>query len=162
MTRGALLIVLGIALTAAIGLSRVYLRVHFLSDVSGRLGARRRRLRRLRGGRAARHPGASLAPECETLMAAAKIGTEYLLFGGAALISLLAFAALILVPAVGSFGRTWEKATAVVVAVFVLAALLADRGRPRGDDRLLLGRHLQDVRLAQPAAASTARAPCAP
>ena len=55
----------------------------------------------------------------------AKIGTEYYLFGGAALISLLAFTALILVPAVGSFGRTWEKATAVLVSIFVLAALLA-------------------------------------
>ena len=33
MTRGSALIVLGIALTAAIGLSRVYLRVHFVSDV---------------------------------------------------------------------------------------------------------------------------------
>lgn len=54
----------------------------------------------------------------------AKIGTEYLLFGGAALISLIAFTALILVPAVGSFGRTWEKATAVVLSLFVLLALL--------------------------------------
>jgi hypothetical protein len=55
----------------------------------------------------------------------AKIGTEYLLFGGAGLISLLAFAALILAPAIGSFGRTWEKATAVLVSLFVLVALLA-------------------------------------
>ena len=55
----------------------------------------------------------------------AKIGTEYLLFGGAGLISLVAFAALILVPAIGSFGRTWEKATAALVSVFVLIALLA-------------------------------------
>ena len=55
----------------------------------------------------------------------AKIGTEYLLFGGAGLISVLAFAALILVPAIGSFGRTWEKATAVLVSIFVLVALLA-------------------------------------
>jgi hypothetical protein len=54
----------------------------------------------------------------------AKIGTEYLLFGGAGLISLIAFTALILVPAVGSFGRTWEKATAVLLALFVLIALL--------------------------------------
>jgi hypothetical protein len=37
----------------------------------------------------------------------------------------LAFAALILVPAIGSFGRTWEKATAVLVSIFVLLALLA-------------------------------------
>jgi hypothetical protein len=55
---------------------------------------------------------------------AAAIGTEYLLFGGAALLSLLAFTALILVPAIAAFGRTWEKATAVLLSFFVLAALL--------------------------------------
>ena len=55
----------------------------------------------------------------------AKIGSEYLLFGGAGLLSLIAFAALILVPAIGSFGRTWEKATALVISLFVLIALLA-------------------------------------
>jgi hypothetical protein len=54
----------------------------------------------------------------------AQIGTEYFLFGGAGLISLLAFTALILVPAIGSFGRTWEKATAAVVSVFILVTLL--------------------------------------
>ena len=52
------------------------------------------------------------------------IGTEFYLFGGAGLISLLAFAAFILVPAVGSYGRTWEKATAALLSLFVLAALL--------------------------------------
>jgi hypothetical protein len=52
------------------------------------------------------------------------IDTEYMLFGGAGLISLIAFFALILMPAMGSFGRTWEKATAALVSVFVLAALL--------------------------------------
>ena len=38
---------------------------------------------------------------------------------------MLAFAALILAPTIGSFGRTWEKATAVLVSIFVLLALLA-------------------------------------
>ena len=52
------------------------------------------------------------------------IGTEYYLFGGAGLVSLLAFAALILSPAIGSYGRTWEKATAAVLSVFVLVALV--------------------------------------
>jgi hypothetical protein len=52
------------------------------------------------------------------------IGTEYFLFGGAGVISLLAFTALILVPAVGAYGRTWEKATAAVLSVFVLLALV--------------------------------------
>lgn len=55
----------------------------------------------------------------------AKIGTEYLLFGAAGLISVLAFCALILAPTIGSFGRTWEKATAILVSLFVLVALLA-------------------------------------
>jgi hypothetical protein len=58
------------------------------------------------------------------LLVLAKIAPEYLLFGGAGLISLLAFAILILVPAIGSYGRTWEKATAAVLSVFVLAALV--------------------------------------
>ena len=52
------------------------------------------------------------------------IGTEYFLFGGAGVISLLAFAALILVPAMGSYGRTWEKATAALLSLFVLLVLL--------------------------------------
>jgi hypothetical protein len=54
----------------------------------------------------------------------AEIKSEYLLFGGAGLISLLAFTLLIFVPAIGSYGRGWEKATAAVLSVFVLAALV--------------------------------------
>jgi hypothetical protein len=52
------------------------------------------------------------------------IGTEYYLFGGAGVISLLAFAALILSPAIGSYGRSWEKVTAAALSVFVLVALV--------------------------------------
>jgi hypothetical protein len=58
-------------------------------------------------------------------MTVAKIDTVYLLFGGAGLISLIAFATLILAPTIGSFSRTWEKATAVLVSIFVLVALVA-------------------------------------
>ena len=35
------------------------------------------------------------------------IGTEYFLFGGAGVVTLLAFTAFILVPAMGAYGRTW-------------------------------------------------------
>lgn len=52
------------------------------------------------------------------------IAPEYLLFGGAGLISLLAFAGLILAPALGAYGRPWEKAAATLLSVFVLAALI--------------------------------------
>ncbi len=55
----------------------------------------------------------------------AEIGAVFYLFGGAALLSLLAFGALILVPAMGSFGRGWEKAAAAALSLFVLVALLA-------------------------------------
>ena len=74
-------------------------------------------------------------------MPLAKIGTEYLLFGGAGLISLAAFVGLILVPALGSYGRAWEKVAASFMSLFVLVALvlIGVAGRPR--DRSLLQRH---------------------
>ena len=55
----------------------------------------------------------------------ADIGAVHFLFGGAGLLSLLAFTALILVPSLNSFGRGWEKVTAAVLSLFVLVALLA-------------------------------------
>lgn len=54
----------------------------------------------------------------------AKIGTEYWVFGGAGLVSLAAFVGLILVPAVGSYGRVWEKVAASFMSLFVLLALV--------------------------------------
>ena len=54
----------------------------------------------------------------------AKLGTEYVLFGGAGLISLVAFTTLILAPALGSFSRPLEKFAAGVLSLFVLAALI--------------------------------------
>jgi hypothetical protein len=54
----------------------------------------------------------------------ARIGPEYLLFGGAGLVSLVAFVALILVPALSSYGRAWEKAAASFLSLFVLVALV--------------------------------------
>ncbi len=59
-----------------------------------------------------------------TMPLAAEITAVQFLFGGAGLISLLAFGALILAPTVGSFGRPWEKATAAALSLFVLSALL--------------------------------------
>ena len=52
------------------------------------------------------------------------IGTEYILFGAAGLISLVAFGALILAPALGAYGRNWEKVTAAMISLFVLVALV--------------------------------------
>jgi hypothetical protein len=57
-------------------------------------------------------------------LALQKIGDEYVLFGIAGLIALVAFVGLILVPAVGAYGRIWEKAAAGVLSVVVLAALI--------------------------------------
>jgi hypothetical protein len=57
-------------------------------------------------------------------LALQKIENEYLLFGAAGLVSLVAFVSLILVPAVSSYGRLWEKAAAGFLSLFVLAALV--------------------------------------
>lgn len=52
------------------------------------------------------------------------LGTEYYLFGAAGLITITAFVAFILVPALGAYGRTWEKVAAGFLSLFVLAALV--------------------------------------
>lgn len=57
-------------------------------------------------------------------LALQKIENEYLLFAAAGAISLAAFVGLILVPALSSYGRIWEKAAAGVLSLFVLAALV--------------------------------------
>jgi hypothetical protein len=57
-------------------------------------------------------------------LALQKIQNEYLLFGVAALITLVAFVGLILAPALSSYGRIWEKAAAGLLSLFVLLALL--------------------------------------
>lgn len=53
-----------------------------------------------------------------------QIRPEFVLFGSAALVSLVAFVGLVLVPVMGSYGRAWEKVAAAAVSVFVLAALV--------------------------------------
>jgi hypothetical protein len=52
------------------------------------------------------------------------LGTEYYLFAAAGALSLGAFVGLILVPALGSYGRVWEKLVAGFLSLFVLAALV--------------------------------------
>jgi len=58
------------------------------------------------------------------LLALQKIEDEYLLFVAAGLVSLVAFVALIFVPAVSSYGRLWEKAAAGALSLIVLVALV--------------------------------------
>jgi len=57
-------------------------------------------------------------------LALQKIQNEYVLFGVTGFVCLTAFVGLILVPAVGSYGRIWEKAVAGLLSIFVLAALI--------------------------------------
>lgn len=55
----------------------------------------------------------------------AEIPPEYLLFGAAGVVSLIAFGALIATPAIAAFGRGWEKAMVGMLTLFVLIALVA-------------------------------------
>jgi hypothetical protein len=57
-------------------------------------------------------------------LALQQVGDEYLLFAVAGAISLAAFVGLILVPALGAYGRIWEKAAAGLLSMVVLAALV--------------------------------------
>jgi hypothetical protein len=57
-------------------------------------------------------------------LALQKIENEYLLFGIAGLVTLVAFVGLILIPAVSAYGRLWEKAAAGVLSLIVLVALI--------------------------------------
>ena len=59
-----------------------------------------------------------------TVFALTELAQQYVLFGVAGLICLVAFLGLILSPALSSYGRVWEKAAAGVLSLFVLAALL--------------------------------------
>ena len=59
-----------------------------------------------------------------TPYALAEIGHQYFLWAAAGLVCLITFVALILTPALGSYGRIWEKAAAGFLAVFVLAGLV--------------------------------------
>jgi hypothetical protein len=52
------------------------------------------------------------------------LGTEYYLFGIAGVLTVGVFVGLILVPALGSYGRVWEKLVAGFLSLFVLAALV--------------------------------------
>lgn len=58
------------------------------------------------------------------LAPALAMGTEYYLFGIAAALSVVVFVGLILVPALGAYGRAWEKLVAGMLSLFVLAALV--------------------------------------
>jgi hypothetical protein len=57
-------------------------------------------------------------------LALTDLGHQYLLYGIAAAVCLVVFVALILQPALSSYGRIWEKAAAGFLSVFVLAALI--------------------------------------
>jgi ABC-type spermidine/putrescine transport system permease subunit II len=57
-------------------------------------------------------------------LALQKIENEYLLFGVSTLIGLAAFVGLILIPALSSYGRLWEKAAAGVLSLMILVALV--------------------------------------
>ena len=127
--RGSAVIAAGILLTALIGLTRVYLSVHWLSDVTSgwALGVScfsAVAIVVLVIATSATIPGVMNGPLSSILAPVLALGTEYYLFAAAGVLSLGAFVGLILAPALGSYGRAWEKLVAGFLSLFVLAALV--------------------------------------
>jgi len=60
-----------------------------------------------------------------TVLGLTNLGHQYVLYGAAGFVCLVAFVGLILSPALSAHGRIWEKAAAGFLAVFVLATLVA-------------------------------------
>jgi hypothetical protein len=58
------------------------------------------------------------------ILATTGLGHQYVLYAIAAAICLVVFVSLILVPALSSYGRVWEKTAAGFMACFVLGALI--------------------------------------
>lgn len=52
------------------------------------------------------------------------LAPEYTLFGAAGIVTLAAYIGLVLVPAVGSFGRFWEKTAAFFLSLFILVTFI--------------------------------------
>lgn len=52
----------------------------------------------------------------------------YVIVGAAALVTLVAWVALVLVPAWASYSRLWERALATLMSVYVLAAFVLAGG----------------------------------
>lgn len=63
-------------------------------------------------------------PPSSILAPVLALGTEYYLFAVAGLLSISAFIGLILAPALGSYGRAWEKIVVGFLSLFILAALV--------------------------------------
>ena len=109
-----------VVLMAAIAVSRVFLRAHYLADVIGGLAPGRHDLRPRGHRHGGRQPPAS---QCAGGAMSNQTWT-YVAVGTAAGFSLIAWVALVLVPAWTSFSRVWERLVATVLSLYVLAAFV--------------------------------------
>ena len=111
-------VTVAVILAAVVGVTRIYLRAHFLTDVLGGFAlaagdlVARRRIRAFRGTR---------SPQCARMTDDEK---TYLIAGAAAAISLIAWLWLVVVPAWKSYWRVRDRLVATVLSVYVLAAFV--------------------------------------
>ena len=123
------LVIIGAALAAAIGLSRVYLRVHYLSDVTGGWALGLAAFLALRSRRHHRGLSASELPRLARGLHAGRtrsivdsLTVTYIILAASGVVGFGTFAVLIFAPAWTSYGRTWERFAAAFLSMFVLAA----------------------------------------
>ena len=121
-------------IVAVVGVTRVYLRAHYLTDVLGGIA--------LGGGDlVARGHSRACSPDAFATIASRVTDDQktYVIAGAAAAISLIAWLALVVVPAWKSYWRVRDRLVATLLSVYVLAAfVLAGAGRRRGRPLVLL------------------------
>ena len=111
-------VTVAVILVAVVGVTRVYLRAHFLTDVLGGIALGGRDLvarRRLRPVRRARSPQWGRVSDDQK---------TYVIAGAAAAISLIAWLALVVVPAWKSYWRVRDRLVATLLSVYVLGAFV--------------------------------------
>ena len=134
LARSAALITVSIVLAALIGLSRVYLRVHYWSDVAGGWGLGAGVL----GGCAAvalivayirnnEAPGRTRRRRPEPMTILAVTNTQLAIAVAAGIVG-AGYLALILIPAVTSYGRLWERVAAGFLTLYILGVMLGAGG----------------------------------
>jgi hypothetical protein len=113
------LVTVAVVVAAAVGLTRLYLRAHWLSDVTGGWGSAPRCSRRAGSARWSSATCATMAGSRHDERSGHLHGRDRQRRAG-----VIAYIAFILVPAWGAYSRIWQRLAASFLTLYVLAAFI--------------------------------------